>query len=98
MHVSVFGSAVRAVMDVPLLHRHVALVIEDDDQDRGIVLLGGPQRLDPRVVEEAAVADEQCHRTLLRGELDAKRRAKALTEAAKAAEEALRRCEGQVLA
>ena len=39
MHVGVLGGTVGVVMDVALLHRHVALVVEDHDQDRQIVLL-----------------------------------------------------------
>src|SRR5579863_10766019 len=98
IHVGSFGGAVLVMMEMAFLHRHVALVIEHDDEDREIVLLGGAERLDDRIIEEAAVADQQRYRPLARGELDAERGADALAEAAEAAEEAVRCVERQMLA
>ena len=50
--------AIGIVVQVPCLHGPVLAVVADDDQDRQIVSLRGAQRLDHRVVEERAVADE----------------------------------------
>ncbi len=64
MHVRAFGGAVGIMMHVALLHRHVTLVVEDDDEDRKIMLLGRAERLDHRIIKEAAVADQQRDRPL----------------------------------
>src|SRR5262245_6857484 len=82
--------AIGIVMDVALAHRLVFLVVENDDDDRQLVPLGGAKRLDDRVVKKRAIADEQHHQPLRRRELDAERGADPLAEAARAAEEALR--------
>ena len=62
------------------------------------MLLRGAERLDDRIVEERAVADQQRYRPLARRELDAERGADALAEPAGAAEEALRHGLRQMLA
>src|SRR4029077_9773224 len=90
--------AIGIVMDVALAHRLVFLVVENDDDDRQLVPFGGAERLDDRIVKKRAVADEQRNRPLRRRELDAERGSDALTEAARAAEEALRRGLRQMLA
>ena len=62
------------------------------------MVFGGAERLDYRIVKEAAVTDEQSYRPLGRGELHAERDAEALAQAAEPAEETVRGGEGQVLA
>ena len=98
VHVRAFGNAIRIMVHVALFHRQIFLVVEDDDEDRQAVLLGCAERLNDRIIEKAAVADDQNNRTVARRELHAERGADALAEPAKAAEEALRCREGQVLA
>ena len=90
--------AIGIVVDVALAHRLVFLVVEDDDDDRQLVPLGGAERLDDGVVKERAVADEQRHRPLGCRELDAERGADPLAEATRAAKEALRPGLREVLA
>jgi hypothetical protein len=54
---------------VAQLHRGVLAVVADDNQDRPAVALRRTQRLDDRVVEERAVADQCGDRPLGRAEL-----------------------------
>src|SRR5919201_4194237 len=98
MQVFAGRGAVGIVMNVTLAHRLVFFVIENDDDDRQLVPLGGAERLDDRVIEKRAVADEQHHRALRRRKLDAERGAYALPETARTTEETLRRRQREVLA
>src|SRR5579884_4048166 len=93
----VFGGTVRIVMHMPLLHRHIALVVEDHDHDRQVVLLGRAESLNHWVIEKAPVADQQSDRPFRRGELYAERGAETLAQTTEAAEEALRLSEWQML-
>src|SRR6478672_11505993 len=61
--------AIRIMMHVTFAHCFIFFVVENDDDDRQLMPLGGAERLNDRVVKERAVADEQHHRPFGGGEL-----------------------------
>src|SRR6516225_1740845 len=98
MQIPAGRGAVGIVMDMALSHRLVFPVVEDNDDDGQLVPLRCAERLNDRIVEERAVADQQRHRPLACRELDPKRGAYPLAQSPGSAEKALRRRLRQMLA